>query len=201
MPRWFNTAGPCEPADHYMLPAMRRLPEVRDYKVASGGRDHQGTASPFNIKVESLTLCNFTRDEVAELYQQHTDDTGQPFLPEAVDRAFYWTQGQPWLVNALARQMVDKLEPDRSRPLTAVHVDAAKEVLIRRQDTHLDSLAERLREPRIRRIIEPMLAGLTLGEVPEDDLRFAQDLGLVRMAASGAWRWPTPSTGRSSSGC
>jgi hypothetical protein len=29
MPRWFNTAGPCYPADHYMLPAMRRLPEVR----------------------------------------------------------------------------------------------------------------------------------------------------------------------------
>src|SRR3712207_4148547 len=28
MPRWFNTAGPCNPADHYMLPATRRLPEV-----------------------------------------------------------------------------------------------------------------------------------------------------------------------------
>jgi predicted AAA+ superfamily ATPase len=29
MPRWFNTAGPCDRADHYMLPAMKRLPEVR----------------------------------------------------------------------------------------------------------------------------------------------------------------------------
>ncbi|MCA9635011.1 MAG: hypothetical protein KC420_03145, partial [Myxococcales bacterium] len=29
MPRWFNTAGPCDPADHYMLPVMRRLPSVR----------------------------------------------------------------------------------------------------------------------------------------------------------------------------
>ena len=27
MPRWFNTAGPCNPADHYMLPALERLPE------------------------------------------------------------------------------------------------------------------------------------------------------------------------------
>ncbi|KYG11076.1 hypothetical protein BE21_58280 [Sorangium cellulosum] len=27
MPRWFNTAGPCNPADHYMLPAEERLPE------------------------------------------------------------------------------------------------------------------------------------------------------------------------------
>ncbi len=29
MPRWFNTAGPCDPAKHYMLPAVRRLPQVR----------------------------------------------------------------------------------------------------------------------------------------------------------------------------
>jgi hypothetical protein len=28
MARWFNTAGPCNPADHYMLPALRRPPEV-----------------------------------------------------------------------------------------------------------------------------------------------------------------------------
>lgn len=28
MMRWFNTAGPCNPADHYMLPASARLPDV-----------------------------------------------------------------------------------------------------------------------------------------------------------------------------
>ncbi|MFP2928086.1 AAA family ATPase [Pyxidicoccus sp. 3LG] len=168
------------------------LRDVRDYKVASGGRDHLGTSSPFNIKAESLTLRNFTRDEVAELYQQHTDDTGQPFLPEAVDRAFYWTQGQPWLVNALARQMVEQLVPDRTQALTADHVDAAKEILLKRQDTHLDSLAERLRETRVRRILEPMLAGLALGDVPQDDLRFVQDLGLVRMGTSGGVEMANP---------
>ena len=29
MPKFFNTAGPCEPERHYMLPPERRLPEVR----------------------------------------------------------------------------------------------------------------------------------------------------------------------------
>jgi hypothetical protein len=29
MPRWFNTAGPCKPDDHYMLPVAARLPQVR----------------------------------------------------------------------------------------------------------------------------------------------------------------------------
>ncbi len=30
MPRNFNTAGPCDPELHYMLPPERRLPKVRD---------------------------------------------------------------------------------------------------------------------------------------------------------------------------
>ncbi|WP_437313391.1 ATP-binding protein [Sorangium sp. So ce385] len=165
--------------------ALVGLRDVRDYKVASGGGDRLGTSSPFNIKVESLTLRNFTRDEVAALYAQHTAETGQSFDSSAVDRAFELTQGQPWLVNALARQLVDVLVKDRAQPITAADVDRAKEILIERQDTHLDSLVERLREPRIRAVIEPMLAGGTLGDVPEDDRRFAVDLGLLRRAAEG----------------
>jgi hypothetical protein len=168
------------------------LRDVRDYKVASGGSEHQGTSSPFNVKVESLTLRNFTREEVTELYQQHTQETGQVFLPEAMERVFYWTQGQPWLANALARQLVEQLVPDPSQPITAAHVEAAKEVLIQRQDTHLDSLAERLREPRVRNIIEPMLAGLTLGDLPQDDRRFVVDLGLVRHGTAGTLEVANP---------
>ena len=26
MPKWFNTAGPCRPDNHYMVPAIARLP-------------------------------------------------------------------------------------------------------------------------------------------------------------------------------
>ena len=58
-------------------------------------------------------------------------------------------------------------------------------MLIARQDTHLDSLAERLREPRVRAIIDPMLAAQMLNDVPPDDLRFVQDLGLVRLDPAG----------------
>ena len=64
-------------------------------------------------------------------------------------------------------------------------MEQAKESLIQRQDTHLDSLAERLREPRVRRIIEPMLAGTVLPDVPEDDRQFVVDLGLVRRTGGG----------------
>lgn len=165
--------------------ALVGLRDVRDYKIADDERGRLGTSSPFNIKVESLTLHDFTRDEVAELYEQHTQETGQRFEPAAVDRAHALTGGQPWLVNALVRQVVENLRLDRAQAVTADDFDRAAKILIERQDTHLDSLAERLREPRIRALIEPMLAGTALGDVPEDDRRFAVDLGLLRREDGG----------------
>jgi hypothetical protein len=166
--------------------------DVRDYKIALDGRDGAVGGSPFNIKDRSLLLRNFTRDEVAALYAQHTDDTGQAFLPGAVDRAFALTNGQPWLTNALAAVAVDELVVDRGLSILPDHIDRAKEVLIERQDTHLDSLAERLRDPRIRAIVEPMLAGLLPGELQPDDIRFATDLGLLRQSTMGGLEVANP---------
>ena len=161
------------------------LRDVRDYKVASGGSNRLNTASPFNIKVRSLTLRDFNAMEVAQLYQQHTEDTGQVFTPDAIATAFELTQGQPWLVNALAKEIVEEMVTDTNVAITPEHVHAAKEILIKRQDTHLDSLAERLREPRVKAIIEPILAGLELGDVPNDDIQFVIDLGLCKMDPLG----------------
>ncbi len=165
--------------------ALIGMRDVRDYKTASGGNETLGTASPFNIKVESLTLRNFNLEEVGQLYGQHTQATGQRFTQEAIDRAYYLTQGQPWLVNAIARQCVEVLAIDRTTTVTLDHINQAKETLIRRQDTHLDSLAERLKESRVRRIIEPILAGGTLVDMVDDDPRFVIDLGLVKRQSQG----------------
>jgi hypothetical protein len=167
--------------------------DVRDYKVASGGSDRLNTASPFNIKVRSLTLSNFTAEDVATLYRQHTDDSGQVFAREAVERAFSLTLGQPWLVNALAKVAVEELVPDGSQTITAEHVERAKEVLIERQETHLDSLAERLREPRVRAVVEPILAGsMSPGDLPPDDIRYVLDLGIVRIGPPGSLEIANP---------
>jgi hypothetical protein len=130
------------------------LRDVRDYRIASGGSDNLNTASPFNIKVESLTIRDFTLSEVVELYHQHTQDTGQIFTSEALELAYQVTMGQPWLVNALARQCVEVVVPERAMAIEPQHVQIAKENLIRRQDTHLDSLAERVRERRVREVLE-----------------------------------------------
>lgn len=183
--RQLRSGFPNRPKGFPQSLALIGLRDVRDYKVASGGSTRLNTSSPFNIKAESITLRNFNQSEVAELYQQHTDDTGQVFTPEAIQHIFDLTQGQPWLVNALARQLTTVLVPDPTTNITPELVDEAKELLIRRQDTHLDSLDEKLLEPRVRAIIEPMLAGTMFSNVPKDDRQYVIDLGLVNRDPQG----------------
>ncbi|MGC1310013.1 MAG: ATP-binding protein [Phormidesmis sp.] len=179
MLRQLRSGYPSRPEGFPYSLALIGVRDVRDYKIASGGSGRLNTSSPFNIKIESITLRNFTQAEVSELYRQHTDETGQVFTPEAVQHAFELTNGQPWLVNALARQIVEVVVPERKEFINIKHVEQAKEILIRRQDTHLDSLASLLRETKVRAVIEPMLAGQAFGDIPPDDRQFLIDLGLV----------------------
>jgi len=178
--RQLRSGYPLRPHSFPSALAVIGLRDVRDYKVMSGGSPHLGTPSPFNIAVRSLTMRNFTADEVKELLSQHTAETGQIFTEESLRLVFDLTQGQPWLVNALAKVVVEELVSDVAHPILPDHIEQAKEILIERRQTHLDQLADKLREERVRRVIEPMLAGQTLGDVPEDDLQYVLDLGLCR---------------------
>jgi hypothetical protein len=169
--------------------ALVGMRDIRDFKARiRPDRETLGSASPFNIVTKALTLTNFTAEQVGELYRQHTEATGQIFAPAAVERVWYWTEGQPWLVNALARQVVeDDLKRDYSIPVTSEHIDSAADTLMKRRDTHIDSLLERLKEPRVRKVIEPMLYGGNAVVDPlSDDTKFCLDLGLVKANAAGA---------------
>lgn len=177
--RQLRSGYPDRPQNFPHSLALIGVRDVRDYKVSSGGSERLNTASPFNIKIKSLTLRNFNAAEVGQLYAQHTTETGQVFEPGAVNRAFELTQGQPWLVNALAKETVEELVTDTAQSINVEHIEAAKEALIRRQDTHLDSLVSILREDRVRSVISPMLAGQELGVISHDDRQFLVDLGLV----------------------
>jgi hypothetical protein len=79
------------------------------------------------------------------------------------------TQGQPWLIDALAYHTCFRMHEarDRTRPITADPIGQAKEHLIQNRVTHLDQLAYKLMAPRVRRVIEPMLAVISMGEVTE----------------------------------
>lgn len=163
--------------------------DVRDYRIHSSRTQEIITGgSAFNIKADSLRLGDLSQPEVERLLRQHTEETGQPFTEEALAAVWYLTQGQPWLVNALAYETCFRMPEgrDRSRPITADMVYAAKDELIRRRETHLDQLADKLREARVRRVIEPMLEGTELDRhVSDNDLQYVLDLGLIRRTESG----------------
>ncbi len=172
---------PTRPDDAPWSVVLCGLRDVRDYKAKSGGdASRLGSASPFNIKIESLRLGDFSREEMRLLYQQHGQESGQAFTEEALTRAFELTRGQPWLINALAREVVDKMAVPTSEAITVGHVDTAKERLILARATHLDSLVDKLHQDRVRAIIEPFMAGSTIEATAyNDDVSYVRDLGLI----------------------
>ena len=74
-----------------------------------------------------ISVLRQLRDgQVRDLYLQHTQETGQQFTDDAIEYAFYLTQGQPWLVNALAYEACFEMVIDRSKPITKEIVERAK---------------------------------------------------------------------------
>jgi type II secretory pathway predicted ATPase ExeA len=161
--------------------ALVGMRNIRDYKARLRPKSASlGSASPFNIVAESLTLQNFTADEVRSLYRQHTDETGQLFEESVVELVHEQTQGQPWLVNAIAREAIEKqLGGDYAQPVTPESVERAIQAIILRRDTHIDSLLERLKEERVRKVIEPIIIGEDVLDRLSDDFQYVKDLGLI----------------------
>ncbi|GHT52273.1 hypothetical protein AGMMS49982_12030 [Bacteroidia bacterium] len=163
--------------------ALVGMRNIRDFKVRiRPDSESLGSASPFNVIKEAMTFSNFTKEEAVELYGQHTAETGQVFEQEAIDLVIKQTQGQPWLVNAIACEVIEKmLQSDYTKPVTAELVEQAIQTIILRRDTHIDSLLERLKEERVRRVIEPVIIG-ELSEIhtQSDDYLYTRDLGLIK---------------------
>ena len=163
--------------------ALVGMRNIRDYKAKIRPDSASlGSASPFNIVTETYTLRNFTKEEIKSLYSQHTEETEQRFEESAIDLVYEQTQGQPRLVNAIAREIIVKiLQSDYSKSVTKELVDEAILTIILRRDTHIDSLLERLKEERVRKIIEPVITGgVAQIDKLSDDYLYVCDLGLIR---------------------
>jgi hypothetical protein len=167
--------------------ALAGLRDIRDYRRFIRPDDQSlGGLSPFNIITKAMTLQNFTADEVTALYAQHTAETGQVFETEAIKHVHEQTQGQPWLVNAVAREVIDELlDRDYAPPITLDLVHEAIQRLIKNRPVHLDNLIERLKEPRVRNIIQPLLLGDEIPDRNNDDFQYTRDLGLIRQTDTG----------------
>ncbi len=163
--------------------ALVGMRNIRDFKSKiREGKETLGSVSPFNIITESLTLRNFTLEDVSDLYHQHTAETGQVFEEDAIDKVYEQTDGQPWLVNAIAREIIVKiLNNDFTQAITVQMVEQAIKNIILRRDTHIDSLLDKLKDPRVRKIVEPIITGKSYEiRFSDDDTQYCLDLGLIK---------------------
>ena len=132
--RQLRAGYPKRPAQFPQTVVLCGVRDLRDYRIHSSQEQAIITGgSAFNIKAKSLRLGDFNRAEVRALFQEHTRDTGQVFAPEALDRVWELTQGQPWLVNTLAYETCFEMREgrDRSRPITVAMIEQAKPLGVR----------------------------------------------------------------------
>ncbi|MBO0611647.1 ATP-binding protein [Thiothrix fructosivorans] len=165
--------------------------DVRDYRIHTSHHEIITGGSAFNVKAKSLVMGSFSRAEVETLYAQHTAETGQVFSPEIFPELWEDTHGQPWLVNALGHELIweDKTARDRSTPITLERYRVARERLIQSRATHLEQLADKLKEARVRSVIEPILKGADSDQsLNPDAVEYVRDLGLIERASNGAIR-------------
>lgn len=160
--------------------------DVRDYRIVLSNQDIVTGGSAFNIKAESLHLGNFSKEEIRELYMQHTAATGQEFDEACFPLIWEATEGQPWLVNALGYEVTMRMKENRDRSIRIIPemIYRAQEQIIYRRDTHIDILIDKLREERVRRVIAPILAGDTDADeslMPQDDVQYVADMGLITL--------------------
>ena len=178
-------AGYPERPDHFpQSVVLCGVRDVRDYRIhARSEKSVVAGGSAFNVKAASLRLGDFSRAEVTSLLAQHTAETGQAFSPAAVEGIWTRSCGQPWLVNALAAEVCFGSERgrDRGRSIAENDVIEAQERLIERRETHLDQLADKLQEERVRRVVEPVLSGGDEPAFSARDLEYVRDLGLIAL--------------------
>jgi hypothetical protein len=140
--------------------ALVGMRDLKDYITAAKDGVPVNPGSPFNIKEDSASLANFTKDAVARLFAQRTAETGQAIDDEALDYVYEQSRGQPWIVNSFfKRATMQVLDADSTETVAIGHIRKAREMMINAGETHLDSLVYRLDDPRIRGVIQSIMSG------------------------------------------
>jgi len=135
----------------------------------------------WDVKAETLRLPDFTAEQVKELFKQYRISTGQDFSPEAQLLVYELTQGQPWLVNALAKILVEELAVDGRKPIGTEEVLRARKALFQRSEASLQNLNREISSSRAQMVLRPLLKGELLPpDLTREDLDYVVDLGLIR---------------------
>ena len=106
--------------------------------------NYDRSISPFNVQDE-FRLPNFTREQVQELFQQYTDESGQAFAPDVIEALHKQTAGQPFLVNRFAQILTEELGIPKTETLTMPDFAKAHKQLLMEGNTNIDHLRTNVR--------------------------------------------------------
>jgi hypothetical protein len=169
--------------------------DLKDYITAAKDGRAPNPGSPFNIKEDSSMLSNFHREDVTKLFAQRTAETGQEIMEEALDYVYEQSQGQPWIVNSLLKRATMRvLDEDSRETVTREHIFQARQQMIDARETHLDALGVRLRDPKIKHVIQTIIIGDTdimLGRT-DPAVELAIDLGLISWSSNWGFKIANP---------
>jgi hypothetical protein len=174
----FATRGPGKFPVSIALVGMR---DLKDYITASKGGVAPNPGSPFNVKADSAVIGNVVREDIARLFAQRTAETGQQITQDALDYVWEQSRGQPWIVNSLfMRATMRVLDAESTATVTRDHIYEARQQMILARETHLEALTVRMRDPKVRYVMETLLTGTPDFKLSESDaFAFCLDLGLV----------------------
>jgi len=165
----------------YLQAKQKELPQIFSVGLV-GMRDiielTGGDSSPFNI-ADRINLPNFSLEETANLYNQYTKETNQPFTEEATKLIHKRTDGQPFLVNRLGQISTRDIKPKTVEPITKEDVQKAVNVLLRERNNHFDGLAKKLYDNE--EIIARVSFGGTIDRsIFDEKMRFLELCGIFK---------------------
>jgi len=163
--------------------ALVGMRDLKDYITSAKGGVAPNPGSPFNIKEDSAVLSNFTQNDIENLFAQRTEETGQTINHDALEYIFEQSNGQPWIVNSLFKRATMRILQDNDySTVTLEHIKEAREQMILARETHLDSLAYRMEDPKIEKLMSTLITGnIDFELVKSEAFRICSDLGLVTM--------------------
>jgi hypothetical protein len=161
--------------------ALVGMRDLKDYITKSKDGVAPNPGSPFNIKEDSALLSNFLREDIAKLFAQRTEETGQRIAEDALDYAWEQSRGQPWIVNSLFKRATMRvLQENDYSEVTLDHIKTARRQMILARETHLDALAVRIKDPSVRFVMETLITGEPNPALTDSEgFRLCEDLGLV----------------------
>ena len=173
--------------------ALVGMRDLKDYITASKDGLVPNPGSPFNIKADSARLANFSENDISRLFALRTVETGQQITSDALSFVYEQSGGQPWIVNSLFNRVTRRiLDEESTETVTIEHIREAREQMVMARETHLDALAYRMEDPRVRRVIEAIITGSDdTSNLEGEPFRICNDLGLIARTDNG-WAIANP---------